>query len=462
MLPTDGSSSANARAPATRFAASRAVYLITAAELAAAGFPNGTTPTFLGWTYFAAPVTGGSAPLTILMQNTTDTTNTKSTTWATAITGMTTVHSATTALPGTIGPFDIPFTGGSPFTYTGGGLYIAYDWGTYAGTLSTTSSISCNTALVNGLLSANSAAATVAASNFRPETRLSSFAANNAAVQLVYSYGELPLGLVPAQIDRGVVANHGFNALTNLPVTLNVTGANTFTNVQNIASLSSCTGQGTATFAGFTPTALGANTVTVSVPADDVAGDNSLSKALNVTSLDYSYKHPGSTANGGVGVNGATAALVAKFTTLAANAVTAVKLEFPAAVPTTTYRVAIYAESAPGSGVPAAAPIYLDAADRPAPVAGPVTLTVSPAVAVGPGNFFVGIHQTNTVNVGLSFDTENPIRSGSFFLAIPTGTAFFDEAPGNNFKLNIGLILQTPGPTPTPTPVTNSFSDTNA
>ena len=203
VLPTDGSSSANARAPATRFAASRAVYLITAAELSAAGFPNNTVPTFLGWTYFAAPVTGGSAPLTILMQNTTDTTNLKSMTWATAITGMTTVHSATTALPGTIGAFDITFTGGSAFTYTGGGLYIAYDWGTYAGTLSTTSSISCNTALVGGLLSANSAAATVAASNFRPETRLSSFAANNAAVQFVYSYGELPRGLVPAQIDGG-------------------------------------------------------------------------------------------------------------------------------------------------------------------------------------------------------------------------------------------------------------------
>ena len=405
------------------------------------------------------------------MQNTTDTTNTKSTTWATAITGMTTVHSAATALPGTIGPFDIPFTGGSPFTYTGGGLYIAYDWGKYAGTLSTTASISCNTALVNGLLSANSDAATVAASNFRPETRLSSFAANNAAVQLVYSYGELPLGLVPAQIDRGVVANHGFNALTNLPVTLNVTGANTFTNVQNDRIFEQLHRSRHGHVRRIYPTAAGATTVTVSVPADDVAGDNSLSKALNVTSLDYSYKHPGSTANGGVGVTGATAALVAKFTTLAANAVTAVKLEFPNAVPTTAFRVAIYAENARWFRVPATAPT-LDAAEQGGAAAGPVTITLPAPVAVGPGNFFVGIHQTNTVNVGLSFDTENPIRSGSFFLAIPTGTAF-DEAPGNNFKLNIGLILQTPGPSPTPPrPNTNpnsnpntfgdSFSDSNA
>ena len=449
VLATDGSTSANARAPATRFATSRAVYLITPAELAADGFQNGTAPTTIGWNYQAAPVTGGSAPLIIYMENTADTTNLKSTTWATAISTMTTVHNATTALPGVVGPFDITLSGGSAFTYTGGGLYVAYDWGTYAGTLSTTSVIACNTALAGGLLGANSNAATVAASNFRPETRISSFAANDAAVGLIYSYGELPLGLVPAQAIKGVINNKGTSTLTNLPVTLNVTGANTFTNGQVIASLASCTGQGTATFAGFTPTALGATNVTVTVPADNIAVNNTLTKALSVTALNYSYKIPGSTLGGGVGVTGATAAFVAKFTTLAANAVTDVKLEFSAAS-TTTYRIAIYGDAA---GTPSTTALYTDAADRTVLVAGPVTITLPAPVAVGPGNFYVGIQQTNTINASLSFDTENPIRSGSFFLAIPLPvTAWSDESPGNNFKLNIGIILQTPGPSPTPSP----------
>src|ERR1043166_7368074 len=60
VLATDGSTSGNARAPSTRFAGSRAVYLLTASELASAGLVNGTMPTFLGWTYAAAPATGGS------------------------------------------------------------------------------------------------------------------------------------------------------------------------------------------------------------------------------------------------------------------------------------------------------------------------------------------------------------------------------------------------------------------
>ena len=141
VLPNNGGTSGNARAPSTRYAFSRAIYLITASELAAAGFAPGTSPTTIGWNYQTAPAVAGSAPLLVYMQNTADTTNTKSTTWATAITGMTTVNDAVTAVPGTAGPFDISLMGGSSFTYTGGGLYIAYDWGQYTGTLSTTACV---------------------------------------------------------------------------------------------------------------------------------------------------------------------------------------------------------------------------------------------------------------------------------------------------------------------------------
>ena len=142
--------------------------------MAADGFLAGTSPTFIGWTYATGGI-AGSAPLTVYMENTADVTNLKSATWATAISSMTVVHSATTTLPSARGPFDITFSGGAPFTYTGGGLYIAFDWGQYTGSLSTKAAISCNTALPNGLLGAQSsgtAPTTLTASNFRPETRL--------------------------------------------------------------------------------------------------------------------------------------------------------------------------------------------------------------------------------------------------------------------------------------------------
>jgi uncharacterized repeat protein (TIGR02543 family) len=440
VLPTDGSTSGNARCPEARFATSRAHYLITAAELAAAGYTNGAVPTSIGWHYSTAPGVVASAPLKIYMENTTDTVNNKSATWATAISTMTVVHNATTTLPNTTAPFDVTLSGGSSFTYTGGGLYVAYDWGTYTGTLSTTAVIACNTALVNGLKGANSNAATVVASSFRPETRLNgAVLMNDAAVSAVYSLGEIPYCLVPSQVIKATITNNGTNTLTNLPVTLTITGVDNVMDTQTIASLAPCGGQAVVTFTAYTPSALGSDTVTVTIPADDLNTNNSLSHPLNNTQLNYSYKYPGTTATGGVGVAGATASLAAKMTTTAANAVTAVKLEFPA-VNAGTYRVAIYADS--GSGTPGAQ-LYLDAADRTITAAGPVTITLPSPVAVGPGNFFVGINQTNTTNIGLSFDAETPIRSGAFYLAIPIGGAWFDEAPGNNFKLNIGAIMAT-------------------
>ena len=255
VLPHTNVATSSARAPLARTRFARAVYLITAAELADT-FPSGTSPTFIGWTYSTAPNVAGSAPLTIYMENTTDSTNTKSTTWATAIAGMTVVHNATTTLPNLAGPFNIPFSGGSGFTYTGGGLYIAFDWGQYAGTLSTSGGVRCNTALAGGLLGAQSntsAPTTVSASSQRPETHLSSFVQNDAAVTASYSFGELPLGLVPAQSIKAVIINYGAATQTNLPVTLNITGANSFTDTQTIASLAGCGSQTTVTFATFTP-----------------------------------------------------------------------------------------------------------------------------------------------------------------------------------------------------------------
>ena len=111
-------------------------------------------------------------------------------------------------------------------------------------------------------------------------------------------------------------------------MTLNVTGADTFADTQTIPSLAGCGGQATVTFAAFTPGVLGNDIVQVSVPADDVAANNSLSKALSITPLSYSYKYPGSTASGGTGWNGATAAMVSKFQISGVNAITDVKLEF--------------------------------------------------------------------------------------------------------------------------------------
>ncbi len=95
VLPNNGTISANARAPNTNFKWGRAVYLVTATELAASGFAAGSIPTAIGWNYQTSGELGAT-PLIIYFENTTDTINTKNISWATAITGMTVVHNAMT------------------------------------------------------------------------------------------------------------------------------------------------------------------------------------------------------------------------------------------------------------------------------------------------------------------------------------------------------------------------------
>src|SRR5687767_14435879 len=70
---SNGSTSGNSRAPTPNFQFERGVYLITAAELTAAGFTNGTSPTSIGWRYTVASATATpSAPLIVYMENTAD------------------------------------------------------------------------------------------------------------------------------------------------------------------------------------------------------------------------------------------------------------------------------------------------------------------------------------------------------------------------------------------------------
>lgn len=169
--------SQNGRAPQGARNVTRSVWLITAAEMTAGGFVANDIISGLGFTYQVGQATATTGTCVIYLQNTADTTNTKSTTWATAISGMTTVSTGAFTIPGAAGEINYDFSGGSPFTYTGGAVYVAFDYQS-PNVSATANTAYCNNTLTGGVKSAMSAAAsttpptTIAASNFRPVTRL--------------------------------------------------------------------------------------------------------------------------------------------------------------------------------------------------------------------------------------------------------------------------------------------------
>ena len=170
--------SGNGRAPQGSRNITRSVWLVSAAEMTAGGFINGDVISGLGFTYQIAQANATTGTCTMYLENTADATNTKSTTWATAIGTMTTVSTGAFTIPNTAGEINYNFSGGSTFTYTGGAVYVAYDYQNL-GTVSTSANVAyCNNTLTGGIKTGLSAVGvttpptTIVASNFRPVTRL--------------------------------------------------------------------------------------------------------------------------------------------------------------------------------------------------------------------------------------------------------------------------------------------------
>jgi len=447
ILAGGAGQSGNSRAPNPNFTAGRAVYIVTQQEAQSAGLAAGMQPGSIGWRYLTAPSGSATGTLKVWFQNTADEINTKPGSWAAAIAPMTLASNGPQTLPASTTPFDLTLSGGSPFTYTGGGLYIAFEF-VWAGPVRTNTLVDCNLDEAASLLGNNSVSDVITASDFRPLTRLTPAIGfpNDASVDMVVSMGSVPVSLVGPQVIQAIVSNRGTSVANNVQVNLNVTGANTFNNSVVIPTLPACTGAALVSFAGMPVTNIGSNTVTVSVGNDDNNANNSKAKPLNTTGATYSYKYPGTALSGGVGSNAGVLQLGAKFNVTAPTQVDTAFLEFAASV-ASTYRVAIYGDA---GGVPGGL-LYEDAADR-VPTAGPVSIRLSPPINVPAGNFYVVAEQTNTVtNYSLSFDTEVPLRTGAFYAAtaIPAG-AWGDLAPANSFKLNLGAAVGNCIAPPTP------------
>ncbi|GFZ81812.1 hypothetical protein GCM10011531_10150 [Aquaticitalea lipolytica] len=176
-LPNNGSTSGLSRAPQGTQRYIRTVYLITSAEATASGLVNGDVINSIGFLYSTAQNLATTGNFIVYMQNTADATNTKSTTWSTAISGMTTVSNSTFTIPATTGQAFHTFSGGSPFTYTGGAIYVAFDYQNAAGPIATTANVAlCSNTLTAGLKNAQSTTAIpttlTSTSNFRPHTLL--------------------------------------------------------------------------------------------------------------------------------------------------------------------------------------------------------------------------------------------------------------------------------------------------
>lgn len=113
--------------------------------------------------------------------------------------------------------------------------------------------------------------------------------AHDATVAEIFTMGKLPIPIGLPHTISTYIKNTGYDTLYNIPVQLNVTGNNLFSEFVEIPVLKPDSGI-LISFPGFNPDVLGFNNVNVSLPfTDDFIPDNTKDFIQEITTNHYSY-----------------------------------------------------------------------------------------------------------------------------------------------------------------------------
>jgi len=242
-----------------------------------------------------------------------------------------------------------------------------------------------------------SAATALSVSSFRVVVQFKHAFPNDASVTSISSVGKLPVGYAGSQSIVATITNGGTSALTNLPVSLNVTGANTYSNTQSVASLAAGAST-TVTFNGYAPSAIGNNVLTVSVASDDDNTNNSLTQNQVSTATTFALANNDAfTTGGSIGFNTGSGNLLVKMPVYQNNNLTSVRVSISADASTagnTVYGVLL---SSTGTIITQSPNYVIQNAD----LGQYVTFTFPAPSAVTAGTtYYIGLAQTANTTTG--------------------------------------------------------------
>jgi hypothetical protein len=234
---------------------------------------------------------------------------------------------------------------------------------------------------------------------------------NDLAIAQQYSFGKVPTNQ-DAQVTAAMVVNLGSATATNIPVTLAITGAYSFSNIQMIASLAPGD-TATVSFPPYLPTAPGIVTSTVSLPSDQDNTNNSVALPQEAAADFITHGHfaPGSFWSSSISSsNGGTFA--AKIKNTGAKFVQTVGFIVAGATPQPV-RIMVYEDNGT-NGIPGTT-VFQSASFTP-PATGLVTFTLPTSAAVT-GDFYVGIKQATATSMQIGREWELPyLRKATYYL----------------------------------------------
>jgi hypothetical protein len=266
---------------------------------------------------------------------------------------------------------------------------------------------------------------------------------NDIAARAIYTLGKVAVPTALPQPVSAAITNLGTATQTNVPVVLNVTGANPFTANATVASLAP--GATAIVPLGNLPATMtaGNNLFTVSVPDDNDNTNNSTTVGQIVSATRLSYIDPSRAASGSFNVYlNSLSVLVTKYTVSGTVVPTDAVISFANTGTTTAYQVLLY-DASGGNGLPGKILYSSTLRNRPAS-GGNVTVQL-PAIQL-PSTFYLGVREAANTGLGLATQPENPARTGTFFYSQEGTIGWTDVSPTFAFRLGMEIGL---APTPT-------------
>ena len=225
--------SSTGRAPTAQTRYQRCYYFIPDTEMISSGYPTGNI-TSLGFRYSNAATGADADTFKVYFENAASFVD-KGTDWPTAISTMTQVHQGMMTIPSDTGSVDYTLSNPGAFSYSGGGLWVAFEYQNTAGTLGSSRTARCNSlftstgALRNMGTGSNVALATTmsSTSSFRPETRLGFTPPDcNMGIANLNPIGTIAPGCNPVNVAPKVnISNTGLMDQTSISVRYEVPGA---------------------------------------------------------------------------------------------------------------------------------------------------------------------------------------------------------------------------------------------
>jgi len=145
---------------------------------------------------------------------------------------------------------------------------------------------------------------------------------NDASVNYVKAMGKVAIPYYVPDSITASITNQGVNTLYNLPVTMTVSGTNTFSTGTIINSLAP-SATAIVSFPPYNPANVGSSLITVSVPNDDNPSNNSAVYSLSVSNRTMSYMD--STKSVGQSYSGSSTIFASRYRVNGTGLITSVK-----------------------------------------------------------------------------------------------------------------------------------------